>query len=111
MKTKIALLFTLLFIGKITFSQQEINTQKRRVILTENTSGFATTSNTAELSEYYGLEQNIAKISVGDKIPTNFPKRQLSGQTKNEYITLVNAWIINNPAAIKPEYQNTKITE
>lgn len=50
---------------------------------------------------YLNFDKEIIKRSVTGEIPSDFPKH-IIGQSKADYIIVMNEWVKNNPSKVKP---------
>jgi hypothetical protein len=94
----------------LSFGQhKQINTTKRKLVAEEPVK-VKSTSQPADQSAYFGYDQQINEIMIGNTIPANFPTKE-NYPTKQEYLTVINKWIKENPSFIKPEFKSTEITD
>jgi len=67
-------------------------------------------SKQVQVSEYFGLEEQILSFLIKKEIPSQFPK-STNAESKSKYIETINAWIKENTSFILPEKKNQLITE
>ena len=84
--------------------------QAKRTLYNTDQQQISESSKPAIESPYFGYDQKIIEISIGNSIPAGFPTKE-SYPTKEQYRTVINKWIKDNPAFIKPEHKETVITD
>jgi len=84
--------------------------EKRKIILTDEQPKLNETAKPASESPYFGFDHKIIEISLGNTIPVGFPTKE-NYPTKQQYLNVINKWIIDNPGFIKPEHKGTVITD
>jgi hypothetical protein len=108
---KIALLvcFYILTLNLSFGQHNQLNTTKRKIVADEPVK-VKSSSQAAEQSAYFGYDHKISEIMIGNVIPANFPTKE-SYPTKQEYLTVINKWVKENPSFVKPEFKSTQITD
>lgn len=67
-----------------------------------STPSSAGVSKGSKKSNYYNLEKEIISRSVTGQIPNDFPKH-INGQSKSDYLNVINEWVKRNPNKVKPK--------
>jgi hypothetical protein len=63
-----------------------------------------------QVSQYFGLEENIKAMALDNLIPSNCPT-SVGFSDKKKYIEVLNLWIKDNQDKIKPDHRNNFISE
>lgn len=116
---KLSFLFILFVCGNVVLSQTtarpivDVKDQPSTKILLErenrSNQGVASSAHVI-ISEYYGMDDKIKALMVNDQIPADFPKGSVS-KSKEEYLTVANAWLSKNKDVLKPQSQNEKLND
>jgi hypothetical protein len=61
-------------------------------------------------SAYFGYDEKLKAIFIDGIIPSQTPKSD-SFTSKKDYLVVLNDWISKNKHLLKPENQNSLITE
>lgn len=64
-----------------------------------------------KVSEYFGLEDQLKAILLGNTIPVECPKSTNGYTSKTEYVKAVNNWLTENRGLKRQDKQEALITE
>ena len=116
---KLFLISTICFLCQISFSQTNVEVQKR--VVSVNDPKFVEFKNNHDavltkqggpgsVSSYFGYEETLKSFFIGNTIPTEVPKSD-TFIYKAPYVKALNEWISKHKDLLKPEHKNSLIKE
>jgi len=104
-------------LANFSFSQTSVEDQRRaqamqdpKFIEFKNRHDANLKSKGVVYSAYYGCEEKLKAIFLDGSIPSQTPKSD-SFTSKKDYLVVLNDWISKNKHLLKPENQNSLISE